>query len=99
MAFFSLGSDVADSDSEDPQVYESMCNIQAQSGSSETAQSSDQGNNTQVLQSRGSTKYPIHNLSPHFSRIQSKLFLRYYLYFATGVLTMWNWRHVPLWKP
>ncbi|XP_055370421.1 E3 ubiquitin-protein ligase CBL-like isoform X2 [Betta splendens] len=35
-------SDVADSDSEDPQVYESMCNIQAQAGSSETDPGSDQ---------------------------------------------------------
>lgn len=38
-------SDVGDSDSEDPQVYESMCNIQAQASSSETAQASDLGNN------------------------------------------------------
>lgn len=37
-------NEVADSDSEDPQVYESMCNIQAQAGSSETAQASDLGN-------------------------------------------------------
>lgn len=36
-----LNSDAGDSDSDDPQVYESMCNIQAQAGSSET---SDQGN-------------------------------------------------------
>ncbi|XP_029303985.1 E3 ubiquitin-protein ligase CBL-like isoform X2 [Cottoperca gobio] len=34
-------SEVADSDSDDPQVYESMFNIQAQAGSSETAQASD----------------------------------------------------------
>uniref|UniRef100_A0A8C4EXF2 E3 ubiquitin-protein ligase CBL n=1 Tax=Dicentrarchus labrax TaxID=13489 RepID=A0A8C4EXF2_DICLA len=41
--FLSLcpSSEVGDSDSEDPQVYESMCNIQAQAGSSETAQASD----------------------------------------------------------
>ncbi|KAF3705860.1 E3 ubiquitin-protein ligase CBL [Channa argus] len=36
-------SEEGDSDSEDPQVYESMCNIKAQAGSSETAQTSDQG--------------------------------------------------------
>lgn len=41
----SVSSDATDSDSEDPQVYESMCNIQAQAGSSDTAQTSDQGNN------------------------------------------------------
>ncbi|KAG7516257.1 E3 ubiquitin-protein ligase CBL-like [Solea senegalensis] len=34
-------SEAVDSDSDDPQVYESMCNIKAQSGSSETAQNSD----------------------------------------------------------
>ncbi|XP_023151434.2 E3 ubiquitin-protein ligase CBL-like isoform X2 [Amphiprion ocellaris] len=34
-------SEVGDSDSEDPQVYESMCNIQNQAGSSETTQASD----------------------------------------------------------
>ncbi|XP_005725534.2 E3 ubiquitin-protein ligase CBL-like [Pundamilia nyererei] len=34
-------SEVGDSDSEDPQVYESMCNIQAQAGSSETTQNSE----------------------------------------------------------
>ncbi|KAE8287692.1 E3 ubiquitin-protein ligase CBL [Larimichthys crocea] len=34
-------SELGDSDSEDPQVYESMCNIQAQAGSSEPAQASD----------------------------------------------------------
>ncbi|CAI5642810.1 E3 ubiquitin-protein ligase CBL isoform X2 [Oreochromis niloticus] len=34
-------SEVGDSDSEDPQVYESMCNIQAQAGSSETTQTSE----------------------------------------------------------
>ncbi|KAG7217051.1 hypothetical protein INR49_027590 [Caranx melampygus] len=34
-------SEGAESDSEDPQVYESMCNIQAQAGSSETGQTSD----------------------------------------------------------
>lgn len=39
-----LSSEVVDSDSDDPQVYESMCNIQAQAGSSETAQASDLGN-------------------------------------------------------
>uniref|UniRef100_A0A665TSC4 E3 ubiquitin-protein ligase CBL n=1 Tax=Echeneis naucrates TaxID=173247 RepID=A0A665TSC4_ECHNA len=39
-------SEAAESDSEDPQVYESMCNIQAQAGSSETAQTSDLGNNS-----------------------------------------------------
>lgn len=37
-------SEVGDSDSEDPQVYESMCNIQAQAGSSETTQNSELGN-------------------------------------------------------
>lgn len=37
-------NEVGDSDSEDPQVYESMCNIQTQAGSSETAQASDLGN-------------------------------------------------------
>lgn len=36
-----ISSEVGDSDSEDPQVYESMCNIQNQAGSSETAQASD----------------------------------------------------------
>ncbi|CAJ1063339.1 E3 ubiquitin-protein ligase CBL-like [Xyrichtys novacula] len=36
-----VSSDVVDSDSEDPQVYESMCIIQAQAGSSETLQASD----------------------------------------------------------
>lgn len=36
-------SEVGDSDSEDPQVYESMCNIQAQAGSSETTQNSELG--------------------------------------------------------
>ncbi|XP_071783068.1 E3 ubiquitin-protein ligase CBL-like [Centroberyx gerrardi] len=33
--------EVGDGDFEDPQVYESMCNIQAQAGTAETAQSSD----------------------------------------------------------
>uniref|UniRef100_A0A3Q1IB68 E3 ubiquitin-protein ligase CBL n=1 Tax=Anabas testudineus TaxID=64144 RepID=A0A3Q1IB68_ANATE len=37
-----ISSDATDSDSEDPQVYESMCNIQTQAGSSDTAQTSDQ---------------------------------------------------------
>ncbi|XP_044227294.1 E3 ubiquitin-protein ligase CBL-like isoform X1 [Thunnus albacares] len=36
-----ISSEVGDGDSEDPQVYESMCNIQAQAGASETAQTSD----------------------------------------------------------
>ncbi|XP_026010350.1 E3 ubiquitin-protein ligase CBL-like [Astatotilapia calliptera] len=35
------GSEVGDRDSEDPQDYESMCNIQAQAGSSETTQNSE----------------------------------------------------------
>lgn len=39
-----LSSEVVDSDSEDPQVYESMCNIQAQAGSAEAAQASEPGN-------------------------------------------------------
>ncbi|XP_029956559.1 E3 ubiquitin-protein ligase CBL-like [Salarias fasciatus] len=34
-------SEAGDSDSEDPQVYESMCNIQSQAASSDTAQASD----------------------------------------------------------
>ncbi|KAM4545651.1 E3 ubiquitin-protein ligase CBL-like isoform 2-T2 [Odontesthes bonariensis] len=34
-------SEVGDSDSEDPQVYESMCNIQSQAGAAETTQASD----------------------------------------------------------
>ncbi|KAF0023029.1 hypothetical protein F2P81_025010 [Scophthalmus maximus] len=36
-----ISSEAGDSDSEDPQVYESMCNIQAQAGSSETPPTSD----------------------------------------------------------
>ncbi|XP_076738201.1 E3 ubiquitin-protein ligase CBL-like [Maylandia zebra] len=36
-----MALEVGDSDSEDPQVYESMCNIQAQAGSSETTQNSE----------------------------------------------------------
>lgn len=48
-------SEVGDSDSEDPQVYESMCNIQAQAGSSETTQNSELGNVLSFsLQCRGS---------------------------------------------
>lgn len=35
---------MGESDFEDPQVYESMCIIQTQAGSSETAQASDLGN-------------------------------------------------------
>ncbi|XP_072230413.1 E3 ubiquitin-protein ligase CBL-like isoform X2 [Leuresthes tenuis] len=34
-------SEVGDSDSEDPQVYESMCNIQSQAGAAEATQASD----------------------------------------------------------
>ncbi|KAM9729403.1 E3 ubiquitin-protein ligase CBL-like [Menidia menidia] len=34
-------SEVGDSDSEDPQVYESMCNIQSQAGCAETTQATD----------------------------------------------------------
>lgn len=37
-------SEADDIDSEDPQVYESMCIIQAQAGCSEMAQASDLGN-------------------------------------------------------
>lgn len=45
LSLFSCSSnEVVDSDSEDPQVYESMCNIQAQAGSSETAQAPVLGN-------------------------------------------------------
>ncbi|XP_075878609.1 E3 ubiquitin-protein ligase CBL-like [Nelusetta ayraudi] len=36
-----ISDDVADCDFEDPQVYESMCNIQSQAGSSEAAQPSE----------------------------------------------------------
>ncbi|KAM3869630.1 E3 ubiquitin-protein ligase CBL-like [Diretmus argenteus] len=36
-----ISSEVADAHIEDPQVYESMCNIQAQAGTPETAQASD----------------------------------------------------------
>ncbi|XP_045895003.1 E3 ubiquitin-protein ligase CBL-like isoform X2 [Micropterus dolomieu] len=36
-----ISTEVVDSDFEDPQVYESMCDIQAQAGSSETTQTSD----------------------------------------------------------
>ncbi|CAK6971391.1 E3 ubiquitin-protein ligase CBL-like isoform X1 [Scomber scombrus] len=36
-----VSGEVDDSDSEDPQVYESMCNIQAQAGSAEAAQTSE----------------------------------------------------------
>ncbi|KAM3601946.1 uncharacterized protein V6R79_021810 [Siganus canaliculatus] len=36
-----ISNEVDDADSEDPQVYESMCNIQAQAGSSEAASTSD----------------------------------------------------------
>lgn len=39
---------MGESDFEDPQVYESMCIIQTQAGSSETAQTSDLGNNSKV---------------------------------------------------
>ncbi|KAM7373935.1 hypothetical protein PAMP_006619 [Pampus punctatissimus] len=36
-----MSGEVGDSDSEEPQVYESMCNIQAQAGSSDAAQTSE----------------------------------------------------------
>lgn len=38
------GSEGGDDDSDDPQVYESMFNIQSQAGSSDTTQASDLGN-------------------------------------------------------
>lgn len=42
--FYCPSNEVGDSDFEDPQVYESMCIIQTQAGSSETAPGSDLGN-------------------------------------------------------
>lgn len=41
---FLSSDEVCEGDSEDPQVYESMCNIQSQAGSSEAAQTSEPGN-------------------------------------------------------
>nr|XP_020454152.1 E3 ubiquitin-protein ligase CBL-like isoform X2 [Monopterus albus] len=42
-------SEAGDSDSEDPQVYESMCNIQAQASSSETSELSDPAQHSDVV--------------------------------------------------